>query len=905
MYFPEPQLPISGPLGAKLTGKTQRPFEFKLPPLGTRGATAYGGYHSICGQTQPAHLHKFKAQFLTQSQSQFQFQFHSQGGLHHPIRYPLIPPTVPPPSLALTAFSHTNLQVDPDKTWHCHQPDVASTPPYNYSDRLISYRTSLIYPNSLQTPPTGSIVGLALQEKTGDTRQFGRAGSHHFKNHPYGDATPRVGAQLTIASMLRPATPLAILLFAAFALLLLSVLSTPIIQAIPLGTFEGVNFGVFGYCKGSSCSPIEIGYDTSSLFTATQSATFDLPSAARTTLSAILIVHPVACLFTLIMLGMAIAAHFHAPSHSSRYLLVLFIFGILTFLVCLLSFLIDVLLFVPHMAWGSYIVCAATVLVAMSGLVSCAMRRTVVSRKARQKRIAENAEMSGENYYNRNAQQDATAGAASILSPTVPVVSGGNGPADNKLPTFASYEQKKDDRSSDERVPLTATSPSQRSPNGGFASTEGTYANGSNSAPSLPRDQYGNPIQAPQDAYAVARGPPSERSISRGRGGPPPGGYRGRGGYGRGGYGPNYGPSGSRGGYGPPGRGAYGPSNGRGGYGPPRGGYGPNGARGGRAPPPGYGNGYDRRPTGPDMYGNYSSARDASPGPPGAPYGTNPSMPSVSAGATGTGSYEAYNPDRASDLPRAESPPPLPGMEDTNQQPFVGQAIEMDAKTGSPARPPQGFGQFPNQLRDSDADVAGMLALQQARTNSPRRHDTYTSEASKYSQDESSYVPPRQAWNQGPGRNSPRMPSPLHLQPRTAELSSGTPPPQPAAGASGTYYEDVDPRFAEPAAAPRALQPGPGPEATNFEDPHQLGAGARSPAISERSTFTSVSQRGVNPRWNPAPGPPGAFGQPISRRPVNRNEVNILNNNPDFQLPGSRGAPPGRGGGMGGAYPGL
>lgn len=63
--------------------------------------------------------------------------------------------------------------------------------------------------------------------------------------------------------MLRPATPLAILLFAAFALLLLSVLSTPIIKAIPLGTFEGVNFGVFGYCKDGTCSPIEIGYDTS------------------------------------------------------------------------------------------------------------------------------------------------------------------------------------------------------------------------------------------------------------------------------------------------------------------------------------------------------------------------------------------------------------------------------------------------------------------------------------------------------------------------------------------------------------------------------------------------------------------------------------------------------------------
>ncbi|KAK7748404.1 regulator of ime2 [Diatrype stigma] len=49
-----------------------------------------------------------------------------------------------------------------------------------------------------------------------------------------------------------------------------------------------------------------------------------------------------------------------------------------------------------------------------------------------------------------------------------------------------------------------------------------------------------------------------------------------------------------------------------------------------------------------------------SPAPPGAPYETNPSMPSGSTGTVGTGSYEAYHPDRVSDLPRAESPPPLP-----------------------------------------------------------------------------------------------------------------------------------------------------------------------------------------------------------------------------------------------------
>lgn len=63
--------------------------------------------------------------------------------------------------------------------------------------------------------------------------------------------------------MLRPATPLSVVLFLAFALLTISVVSTPIIKAIPLGTFNGFTFGVFGFCRpDGSCSSIEIGYDT-------------------------------------------------------------------------------------------------------------------------------------------------------------------------------------------------------------------------------------------------------------------------------------------------------------------------------------------------------------------------------------------------------------------------------------------------------------------------------------------------------------------------------------------------------------------------------------------------------------------------------------------------------------------
>lgn len=60
--------------------------------------------------------------------------------------------------------------------------------------------------------------------------------------------------------MLRPATPLTILFFLAFVLLLLATISTPIVKAIPLAEVRGVKFGVFGYCTATDCTPIQVGY---------------------------------------------------------------------------------------------------------------------------------------------------------------------------------------------------------------------------------------------------------------------------------------------------------------------------------------------------------------------------------------------------------------------------------------------------------------------------------------------------------------------------------------------------------------------------------------------------------------------------------------------------------------------
>jgi hypothetical protein len=92
----------------------------------------------------------------------------------------------------------------------------------------------------------------------------------------------------------------------------------------------------------------------------------------------------------------------------------------------------------------------------------------------------------------------------------------------------------------------------------------------------------------------------------------------------------------------------------------------------------------------------------------------------------------------------------------------------------------------------------------------------------------------------------------------------------------------------------------------NFDDEYQ--SGPRSPAASTSSHFTSVSQRGINPRWQPQ-SPPRFIGgnnnlgvDGMYSRRTNRprnDQMNYLTGNPDFELPisrsGKRGGPIGGG----------
>lgn len=189
---------------------------------------------------------------------------------------------------------------------------------------------------------------------------------------------------------------------------------------------------------------------------------------------------------------------------------------------------------------------------------------------------------------------------------------------------------------------------------------------------------------------------------------------------------------------------------------------------------------------------------------------------------------------------------------------------------------------------------------------------------SHYANKPSSYVPARAGWDQrGPPIDHSQPQGPVHVSPVELPTSSHSSPNHRRVSSGDHYYEDVDPRFAEsdpsvlPSSSilPAALTPGGGmPHAqvppqggngaylqpSNSDD--DIQEGARSPAASETSHFTSVSQRGVNPNWGPPSGMP-------MRKPVGRERDMILENNPDFEIPG---APRGgrSGGGRGGRMPG-
>ncbi|KAK5084424.1 regulator of ime2 [Lithohypha guttulata] len=499
--------------------------------------------------------------------------------------------------------------------------------------------------------------------------------------------------------------------------------------------------------------------------------------------------------------------------------------------------------------------------------------------------------MSGANFYARQAEEPRIVPQSSHESKT-PMMKGGgmvNGaPGADQLPNFATY----DTRRSEERPtlppittqPMPSTTPID---DGRFYGGQRSRSNSRPRSASRPRpEDFSAPLGADRHFEEVPPLPTPNRGAygaPRGRGGYPP-----RGGMPRGNSrGPPPSPYG-------PGRGGY-PIRGRGG--PPSGPLPPGvmiPAGMNRRPPPGYGPQsptemerpympppsqgpvYDRpgepnfEPSSPSNYGSDANA------PYGAAYGARAQSPSVRRQSP----YGSRAQSPVGGPPPHSIPPPMPPMPNQSQY---------------------GPTSYPTPGPIMDSSMQGMVDMQTA------HHQSRLTKRS--------YVPPRAAWSQSP-HAGPSSPS------RRRRVNSG----------GSDYVEDVDPRFAEPPPVPiissqtlaqppqqpyipGALVAGrnpndPSPESSSSQIlPHtqsyeNLQPGARSPVESETSNFTSISQRPMNPNWQPGHG--GEFNQfapQPDRRHQQRKQDILFSNNPDFEIPGMgppRGTRPGYRGGRGG-----
>lgn len=333
----------------------------------------------------------------------------------------------------------------------------------------------------------------------------------------------------------------------------------------------------------------------------------------------------------------------------------------------------------------------STILITASGVVTCAMRRTLVSRKARKRRIAENAEMSGANFYARQAEESRMAGAINTDSKS-PIVNGAPG-ADN-LPAFAVYNSRRsEERSIHEPIPLDPISTASPVDGGRFYS--GTRSRSSSrprqeiASPAGPPLSYEDappmPASPPRGAYGPPRGrggyPPRGAMSSRG---PPPSPY-GRGGFpvrGRGGYPQGPTPPGMVGvAMSPPGMSrrpppGYGPQESDGSqapYGPPEGvrtpggsQYRPDGTSRGPASPSSYGPGSN------PGYGAYG-ARAQSPARRQSPYGSRAQSPSAGRSPQEMPPpmpmipYGSRTQSPSGRRPSQELPPPMPTISNQSQ----------------------------------------------------------------------------------------------------------------------------------------------------------------------------------------------------------------------------------------------
>lgn len=222
---------------------------------------------------------------------------------------------------------------------------------------------------------------------------------------------------------------------------LLPVISVPITSVksnyrLELSHFGNMTFGVFGFCltKYNSCSEPSIGYVGDVVFPSVPDefqlgnpVNIYLPSRAMQTFSKLLFVHVVAFIFTSFLLITIVACLVHEyfslqdpakkfklkssklgrsgldPDPSTlpaldmeelhytylqrrrksfnNYFRIMLLCSIFLFLLALLGFLADILIFVPYLGWLGWVQLAVVLIMALISSLVCFMKRSIMSRR--------------------------------------------------------------------------------------------------------------------------------------------------------------------------------------------------------------------------------------------------------------------------------------------------------------------------------------------------------------------------------------------------------------------------------------------------------------------------------------------------------------------------------------------
>ncbi|KTW30314.1 hypothetical protein T552_00788 [Pneumocystis carinii B80] len=189
--------------------------------------------------------------------------------------------------------------------------------------------------------------------------------------------------------MSRAITLATLSLIPSWILLLLTCLSVPITRFISLGSLNGLHFGVFGYCfvKGK-CNVARLGYriDTAILSKSKHTSDFYFSFYKVQGLTYIFIVHIVAALLTFCAFVFTLIAHLDGPSKSGFFLVIILIITFFTVFLSIVSFIVDVLFFIPHIEWGTWCILGASILnIIVFGLIHLSRKYLIACRSEKVK----------------------------------------------------------------------------------------------------------------------------------------------------------------------------------------------------------------------------------------------------------------------------------------------------------------------------------------------------------------------------------------------------------------------------------------------------------------------------------------------------------------------------------------